>query len=305
MIAAGLQTAHKPLGASSHSLIHALREEAEAAGARIPPLCHGGTLDPFAEGLLLLLAGPATKLFPLFHELPKRYVAEVVWGLETDTGNPFGSPVLQGPTEALVPGSAEAEAALDAALAAQLGWREQVPPPTCAKKVRGEPAYRRVMRGEEVSLPASRVFLHAARWRSHHLPSHSTLEITCRGGYYVRSLARDLGRALGCGAHLRALSRSHIGPWEDPGPGAGRHLSGAALLPFLPSRVLTDQEVGALRAGQCIAEGPTREPTWRWPAGFPPPTPRIAALHQGHLRFVLEAQAPGSLGIHLELGRGV
>lgn len=294
----GLQTAHKPVGASSHSLVLALREQAAASGPRIPALCHGGTLDPFAEGLLLLLSGPATKLFTLFHELPKRYLAEVVWGMETDTGNPFGVPVLRGS------GPLDPEP-LERALAAQLGWQEQVPPATSAKKVRGEPAYRRVMRGEQVELPASRVFLHSARWLEHQLPSHSRLEITCRGGYYVRSLARDLGRAIGCGAHLRSLSRSHIGPWEDPGAGPGVHVSGAALLPFLRTRRLDDQEVGALRAGQTIPPGTLLSPVWKLPTGFPPPVPRVAALHQGRLRFVLEEREPGRLAVDLELGRGI
>lgn len=299
MIASGLHTAHKPVGASSHSLILALREQAAAEGPRTPALCHGGTLDPFADGLLLLLAGPATKLFPLFHELPKRYVAEVVWGRETDTGNPFGETILEGATDGLRP------EALEAALSAQLGWQDQVPPATSAKKIRGEPAYRRVMRGEHVELPPSRVFLHSARWLAHRLPTHSALEITCRGGYYVRSLARDVGRALGCGAHLRTLSRSHIGPWVDPGSDVGVSVTGANILPFLPTRVLDDQAVGALRAGESVSTGALREPAWSLPFAFPPPTSRVAALHQGRLRFVLEEQVPGRLAVHLELGRGI
>ena len=296
----GLQTAHKPVGVSSFSLVHALQEETARAGTKVPALCHGGTLDPFAEGLLLLLVGPATRVFPLLHALPKTYVAEVAWGLETDTGDAGGRPVHTGDAGPLTP------QALDAALAAHLGWQEQVPPATSAKKIRGEPAYKRVWRGEEVVLPPSRVYLHRARWTAHHLPAHSTLELTCRGGFYVRALARELGRTLGCGAHLTALSRTQIGPWRDPGPGgAGIHVSGSALLPFLPERDLSDQEVGALRRREPIPAGPTRPGSWRWPTGFPPPEPMVAGLHQGHLRFVLMPTADGRWEPHLELGRGV
>lgn len=296
----GLLTAHKPVGVSSFSLVHALQEEAARAGGKTPAICHGGTLDPFAEGLLLLLVGPATRVFPLLHDLPKTYVAEVAWGLETETGDAGGKPVLRGPADGLTPER------LEATLAAQLGWQEQVPPTTSAKKVRGEPAYRRVWRGEEVVLPPSRVYLHAARWLAHRLPTHSTLELTCRGGYYVRALARELGRALGCGAHLTALSRPRIGPWSDPGPGGARHhAAGSALLPFLPERDLSDQEVGVLRRREAIAPGPTRASSWPWPRGFPPPQPRVAGLHQGRLRFVLAPLDDGRWEPELELGRGV
>src|SRR5205085_314882 len=105
---------------------------------------------------------------------------------------------FQGDASAMMPQD------LDAALAGFLGWRDQVPPATSAKKIGGEPAYKKAHRGEEVVLPPSRVYLHEARWLSHDLPGKSRLLLTCRGGYYVRALARDLGRRLGCGGHLSA-----------------------------------------------------------------------------------------------------
>ena len=189
----GIHLLHKPVGVTSFSLV-----QPELGPV---PVCHGGTLDPFAEGLLLLLAGPLTRTMELLHALPKTYVAEVVWGAETDNGDAGGKVVFTGDASALTP------ARLDEALAPLLGWTEQVPPPTSAKKIDGEPAYRKVHRGETVTLPPSRVYLHSARWLSHALPRSSRLLLTCRGGYYVRSLARDVGRALGCGAHLSALKK--------------------------------------------------------------------------------------------------
>ena len=85
----GIYLAHKPVGVTSFSLVHAFMGEVEAAGLtrKQLPVCHGGTLDPFAEGLLLLLAGPATHLMDGLHALPKTYEAEVVGGVETDTGD--------------------------------------------------------------------------------------------------------------------------------------------------------------------------------------------------------------------------
>ena len=198
--------------------MRALATQAEAEGGRGKKLsiCHGGTLDPFAEGLLLLLVGPATRLMDFLHPIPKTYEAEVVWGAETDNGDLHGRILREGSPAALTP------AALDAALAGFLGFREQVPPAHSNKRVDGERAYVKAHRGEAVELPPSTVYLHAAEWLSHALPRRSRLRLTCKGGYYVRALARDLGRTLGCGAHLGKLRRTAIGPWLDPGPGRFR-----------------------------------------------------------------------------------
>ena len=247
----GIYLAHKPVGETSFSVVRAFMEELQAArpGKRVP-VCHGGTLDPFAEGLLLLLVGQATRLMDLHHAIPKRYVAEVRWGTETDNGDLLGRVVHQGDASHLTP------EALDAALAPFRGWHEQVPPATSAKKVDGEPAYKKAHRGEEVVLPPSRVYLHEARWLSHELPRSSRLELMCRGGFYVRSLARDLGRALGCGAHLSRLHRTAIGPWEDPGPGKRGELHGRELLPWCAIRELSDAELGDLRRERPIPRRP-------------------------------------------------
>jgi tRNA pseudouridine55 synthase len=153
--------------------------------------------------------------------------------------------------------------------------------------VGGEPAYRKAHRGEEVVLPASRVYLHEARWLEHELPRSSRLELTCRGGFYVRALARDVGRVLGCGAHLSKLHRAAIGPWEDPGPGRRVGLHGRALLPWCSTRELSDAEVGELRRERPIPRGRLLAPDWRLPAGFPDPEAPVRGFHQGHLVMLL------------------
>ena len=287
MVESGIHLVHKAVGRSSFDAVRDFKRRAFEAGQKKLALGHGGTLDPFAEGLLLVLAGQATRLMDLMHPLPKTYLAEVHWGLETDTCDLQGLPVLTGDASHLTP------ELLDAALAPLLGWTEQVPPATSAKKIDGEAAYKKAHRGEEVIMKPCRVFLLSARWLAHDLPRSSTLELTCRGGYYVRSLARDLGRTLGCGAHLAALQRTAIGPWTDPGEGQERLLTGAELVPWCPVRELSGAEAEHLAHGRAIPLGESLPPTWALPEGFPDPGAPLRALHQGRLVALLRTTEEG------------
>jgi tRNA pseudouridine55 synthase len=275
----GLYLVHKEVGGSSFDVVRGFKHEAFEAGQKKLALGHGGTLDPFADGLLLVLAGQATRLMELMHPLPKTYLATLAWGSETDTCDHLGLVVAQGP--------APSAQALEAALAPFLGWQDQVPPATCAKKIGGEAAYKKAHRGEAVDLPPSRVFLHQAAWVSHDLPRASLLRLTCRGGYYVRALARDLGRRLGCPAHLSALTRTAIGPWDDPGPGLRTLVQGAGLVPWCRSRVLDEAEADHLLHGRPVPLGELEQPAWAMPAGFPDPDAPVRGLHQGRLVALL------------------
>lgn len=286
-VASGLHLVHKAVGQSSFDVIRGFKRRAFEAGQKKLALGHGGTLDPFAEGLLLVLAGQATRLMELMHPLPKIYVAEVAWGLETDTCDLHGKPEREGDPSGL---SSEA---LEAALAPFLGWHDQVPPATSAKKIDGEAAYKKAHRGEEVVMKPCRVFLLSARWIAHDLPRSSSLELTCRGGFYVRSLARDLGRALGCGAHLAALNRTAIGPWADPCEGRERLLTGEDLVPWCPARRLTDGEAEHLAHGRAIPAGEILPGVWPLPEGFPDPAAPIRALHGGRLVALLRPADEG------------
>ncbi len=279
----GIYLVHKQVGQTSFSLVQALMEEIRAAGIRRDrlPVCHGGALDPFAEGLVLLLAGEATRLMGLLHPIPKTYVAEIAWGAETDNGDPLGRVTDRGDASALTP------AELDAALSSFVGWRDQVPPPTSNKRVGGERAYRRAHRGESFVLPASRVYLHEARWLAHDLPRGSTLHLVTGGGYYVRSLARDLGRATGARAHLRALRRTAIGPWEDPPGGERRLVRGEALFPWCACLAVDAHDRVELKALHPIPLRPFQPPSWRLPPGFPDPGAPIRALDRGALVALL------------------
>lgn len=287
MIESGIHLVHKTVGQSSFDVIRGFKHRAFEAGQKKLALGHGGTLDPFADGLLLVLAGQATRLMELMHPLPKTYVAQVAWGVETDTCDLHGISVSEAVASHLTP------PALDAALAPFLGWTDQVPPATSAKKIDGEAAYKKAHRGEDVVMKPCRVFLLSARWIAHDLPRTSTLELTCRGGFYVRSLARDLGRALGCGAHLSTLCRTAIGPWLDPGEGQERLLTGPDLLPWCPSRPLSDEEADHLSHGRAIPTGESLHPTWALPNGFPDPSAPLRAMHDGRLMALLKPTEDG------------
>jgi len=272
----GIHLVHKPVGPTSFSVLEALR------GDTREKMCHGGALDPFASGLLLVLVEPATKLFDYLHDAPKVYEATVRWGIETDNGDPTGQPIFQAqPTVTL---SAEW---LDGVLRTFLGWREQVPPATSNKRIGGERAYVKAHRGETVALPPSRIYMHEAQWLGHDLPHESRLRVVVRGGYYVRALARDLGRFAGCGAHLSGLYRTAIGPWQDPGPGDHVEVHGRDIVPWMETRILSDQEVGELRQDRPIPLGELEPADWPLPRGFPAEALPIRGFHLGRFAFLL------------------
>ena len=280
----GIYLVHKPVGQTSFSVVQSFMDEVRAAGIRRDklPVCHGGALDPFAEGLLLVLAGQATRLMDLLHPAPKTYVAGIAWGSESDSGDFLGQMTKSSRSLAgLTP------EALEAVLAQFLGWRDHVPPATSNKRVGGERAYRKAHRGEEVVLPPSRVYLHSARWLSHDLPRASVVELVTGGGYYVRAFARDVGRATGAFGHLTRLRRVAIGPWRDPGPGGRAVVRGAELYPWCPSVAISPRELALLRAGKPLEARPVTAPEWTPPDGFPIVDAPIRALLDGAIVAIL------------------
>jgi tRNA pseudouridine55 synthase len=280
----GISLAHKPVGVTSHAIVRGVLEEVRSQNLKV---CHGGTLDPFAEGLLLLLVGHATRLQERLHALPKTYEATLRWGIETDTGDLHGR-VMSESTHRPEPTT------LEKALDAHRGWTAQVPPATSAKKIQGEPAYKRAHRGETVELPPSNVYLHDAEWTAHE-GDHSRLKLVVRGGFYVRSLANELGRALGCGAHLTELRRTQIGPWSDsPGETISNVHSGQESLSWLPTRPLSTQEYRVLKDRKEIPLGTILPPKWRWPDKFPQPNEEAAGLLDNKVVFLLKKASPST-----------
>jgi tRNA pseudouridine55 synthase len=272
----GVGLVYKAAGKTSFSYVEAAHAQARKAGQHLK-ICHGGTLDPFAAGLLLLLSGPATSLFSWLHALPKHYTATIRWGKETDSGDFLGKIVAEGSTADLK------EDRLEEALLKFLGWTEQLPPAHSAKRVDGERAYEKVFRGEEVSLPRSRVYLHQAGWVEHRLPEQSILKICCRGGFYVRALARDLGQVLGCFGHLETLERTQIGPFSLVE--GERWVGGLEAVSWCRRRELRDEEVGRLKRQEGIEQGRLLEPLWS--AGDFKMVEPVVGIHRGKCAFLL------------------
>src|SRR3954447_7837842 len=167
----GIYLVHKPVGPTSFSFLQSCIESATPPPEEGRRICHGGTLDPFACGLLLILVEPATRLFDYLHAVPKIYEATLRWGIETDNGDPLGRAISTGDASGLTP------ARLDEALTTFIGWHDQVPPATSAKRIDGERAYEKVQRGETVVMRPENVYLHEARWLEHDLPRQSTLRL--------------------------------------------------------------------------------------------------------------------------------
>lgn len=198
--ASGILPVDKPIGPTSHDVVARARR---ALGER--RIGHTGTLDPFASGLMLLCIGTATRLAEYLTGLPKVYRATARLGIETDTADRTGEPVRESE------GWRELdEERVRASLEAQLGEIEQMPPAYSAKKIEGERAYELARRGEAPRLRAVRVVIHRIELLELRLPEVD-FEVECSAGTYIRSIARDLGDALGVGAHLTRLRRTRVG----------------------------------------------------------------------------------------------
>lgn len=200
----GILLLDKPAGMSSNAALQAARRlfRAEKGG-------HTGSLDPLATGLLPLCFGEATKLAGLLLGADKAYEAGIVLGATTDTDDADGQVLLERPVPALD------RAVLEAALAPLAGVLRQRAPVYSALKQGGEPLYARARRGETIEAPVREVVVHAIKLLDFG-PGRLRLRVTCGSGTYIRSLARDLGEALGCGAHIASLRRLWVEPFREP-----------------------------------------------------------------------------------------
>lgn len=196
----GVLPVDKPVGPTSHDAVALVRR-----ALRTRQVGHTGTLDPFASGLLLVCVGPSTRLSEYLTGLPKAYAATLRLGETTDTDDLTGE-VIGGDTSWRNLSVEEVEAALRA----QVGTIQQLPPIYSAKKVDGERMYAVARRGGEVERTPVTVTIHDIRVTRVELPDVD-FEVECGSGTYIRAIARDAGAALGAGAHLRALRRTRVG----------------------------------------------------------------------------------------------
>jgi tRNA pseudouridine55 synthase len=197
----GVLVIDKPSGPTSFDVVRQVRSL-----LKLKKVGHTGTLDPMATGVLPLCLGEATKVAGFITEGDKAYDATVRLGAETDTQDAQGQVTAQAPVPPLTP------ALLESALARFRGSFDQVPPMYSAVKVAGKRLYELARAGEEVERAARHVTVYELVLRDYSA-DRLQLSVRCSKGFFVRTLAFDLGRALGCGAHLEALRRTHSGPF--------------------------------------------------------------------------------------------
>jgi tRNA pseudouridine55 synthase len=194
----GVLLLNKPVGLTSNTALQKAKRllNAQKAG-------HTGTLDPFADGLLPLCYGEATKFSHYLLDADKTYRAVMQLGVTTTTGDPEGEVMQTRPVAA----SAED---VRTVLSRFLGEIEQIPPMHSALKHQGRPLYEYARAGIEIDRPPRRITIHALDLLECTLPQ-AIFTVTCSSGTYIRTLAQDIGAALGCGAYLTALTRTASG----------------------------------------------------------------------------------------------
>ncbi len=204
----GILIIDKPAGITSHDVVYKVRRI-----LKTKRVGHTGTLDPFATGVMVILVGQATRLAQFLDKDAKEYEAVVCFGFETDTGDRTGSP------RSLVPGPKslsidEVRSTLDNFR----GWIEQVPPMYSAKKVEGKKLYELARKGEEIERKPVSVNILKLEIADSFMPGNLEpgtwnvkLTVACSAGTYIRTLAEDIGRRVGVGAHLAELRRTAAG----------------------------------------------------------------------------------------------
>lgn len=249
----------KPLGLGSTQAVAAVKRNLRQAGLGKVKVGHGGTLDPLASGVLPIALGEATKLAGRMLDASKEYDFTVRFGAETDSLDLEGQIIA---TSEIRP-TADAVAAI---LPRFTGPIAQVPPAYSALKVDGERAYDRARAGEDVQLAARDVTIHALTLLPGDDPEQATLRAHVSKGTYIRSLARDLARALGTRGHVTYLRRRRAGPFgldraisldslNEIGQGAALEnilLPLEAGLDDIPALDLGPDQAGALRQGRVL-----------------------------------------------------
>ncbi|HVK13304.1 MAG TPA: tRNA pseudouridine(55) synthase TruB [Gemmataceae bacterium] len=246
----GLLVLDKPRGITS-------REALDRAARWFPrktKVGHCGTLDPLATGVLVLALGTATRLVEYVQAMPKAYRTRIVLGATSDTDDADGTvtPTGAGPVT---------EEAVRAALTKFVGEVEQTPPAYSAARVEGQRAHSLARRGEDVALAPRRVRIDAIDVRSFAWPELEA-DIACGKGTYIRSIARDLGAALGVGGYVATLRRLRIGPFAaedgvtldtDAELARSKVQPLAAALSGLPPVAVSADDARRLRNGQTVA----------------------------------------------------
>lgn len=255
----GFLIANKPTGTTSSNVVVFVRKRLPKGTA----IGHGGTLDPEASGVLPLCIGKATRLFDYIIDKKKTYVAEIRLGQVTDTQDATG----QVTEEHEVTVGADA---LKAVLSRFIGEIEQIPPMYSAIKRDGKRMYQLARKGETVELEARKCRVDDVRYVGCTGENRYKIEVDCGKGVYIRTLCHDIGRALGCGAHMASLERTAAGIFRIENALSREQIDALvqdgrleeALLPLdAPLRHLPEVHVGE-NARHAVINGNPLKPRW-------------------------------------------
>lgn len=242
----GILVIDKPLGITSHDVVGSVRRSLETKRVG-----HAGTLDPLATGVLVVAVGPATRFLQYLPLEPKVYEASVHFGQATDTQDAEGEVIFEGK---LPP---DLESSIHDFLPNFLGEVNQVPPMFSAVKKNGKPLYEYAREGEELDRDPRTIFVEKFEF----LGLDGTVgqfRITCSGGTYIRTLANDLGDAIGCGAFLSGLRRTEVGKFTLKQTIGLQDVSLDKLIPLkealppVPMVSLSPLQVARIREGQSL-----------------------------------------------------
>lgn len=250
----GLLIVDKPGGMSSHDVVARVRR---ATGEQ--SVGHLGTLDPMATGVLPLLLGKYTRLAQFFSANEKSYTGTIRFGFATETYDAEGQPLREPQPVALTLEDVRKEAARF------LGQIEQMPPPFSAKKIQGKPAYKLAREGKMPALKPARITVDVFTIDTMEADT-ARFTMAISAGGYVRSIAHEMGQALGCGAHLASLRRTAAGPFTleqalpldqiealtASGTLEERMPHPRMLLPEIPAVTADEQTLGRIRNGMQI-----------------------------------------------------
>jgi tRNA pseudouridine55 synthase len=262
----------KPAGITSHDVVARLRR-----ALKQKRIGHTGTLDPFATGLMIVCLGRATRLAQFLTAETKVYEAIVRFGFSTDTQDRTGKPITP-----LISSDELTAADLCRLLSEFVGEQWQVPPMFSAKKVAGEALYRRARRGQTVERQAARIVVYrieALEVGGSVLKTNpdgtrdAVLRLECSAGTYVRTLAHDLGKRVGCGAHLVELRRLGVGRFS---------VAEAARLDELLQRAERGEEITIISPAELVGSRPAieleREQIWAVRMGQTQKSPLVESL---------------------------
>jgi len=280
----------KPVGPGSTNIVGAVKRALREGGYAKVKVGHGGTLDPLASGVLPIALGEATKLSGRMLDADKAYEFTCRFGVETDTLDLEGEAVATSPHR---PTGAEIEAILPRFT----GPIDQVPPAFSALKIDGKRAYDRARAGEAVTMPSRPVVVHALTLVSA-TPEEATLAARVSKGTYIRSLARDIARALGSVGHVTMLRRTRAGPFtleraislDKLAESSKRRCLEEHLLPLtaglddIPALPVSPDQAGALRQGRTLI-GIAAQPGLHLATDEDVPV-ALVELREGELRVV-------------------